>query len=113
VGLVELDVSLHVAYESLPLSDAARAWLDDFVLPQLRTVAREDVPALNDEEWMRWRAISDRTSPEYLPVAPNYFLSAVAVCSTARVPVSRLPSTSRGTEGPRLASTRNSQSRAR
>ncbi|MCG8349611.1 MAG: GNAT family N-acetyltransferase [Chloroflexales bacterium] len=72
-GLTDLQLSVHPVLLRPPFSAAAQAYLEGYVLAELRQVTRDHTPELDDATWARWERLRDPESPDYLFTQPDYY----------------------------------------
>jgi SAM-dependent methyltransferase/ribosomal protein S18 acetylase RimI-like enzyme len=85
-GLSELRLSVHPVVLRPPFNAAERAYLEDSVLADLRRVAREHIPELDDALWERWERLRDPESPDYLFAQPDYYCIQFGLLASGAVP---------------------------
>lgn len=85
-GLANSQIAVHPVLLRPPFSEAARAYVEDHVLKNLRAVPRERVPEIDDATWTHWERLRDPDSPDYLFAQPDYYCVQFGLLASGVVP---------------------------
>jgi hypothetical protein len=86
-GLRPLGTTAHLAQHHAPLGAAALGYLEGYLLPDHRTLTREEATGagMTPDEWDHWRELSDPDAPGYALRQPDYYCYQIGALAIGRV----------------------------
>lgn len=92
-GLANASLTWHSVAGGAPLDSAARDFLGGYLLPERRTLGRDELAAvgMDDPTWHRWRTLSDPDSEDFVLARDDYHYRHVALLAAGTVPTTSPP----------------------
>lgn len=86
-GLVEVSMSVYSTVYQQPLPSSARDYLEDFWIPERQRLNEQLLidAGIDQHDWLRWQALADPESPDYLLDQPDYYCIPFATLAIGKV----------------------------